>query len=553
MQLNKGFYTNHKCFTITLLSLWAAFLLTQAYFTPLHVDECYYWLYGQNLDWGFFDHPPGVALLIYLSDFFGSGTISVRFFTIVSQVLTLVILYRIIDNPLKKQNSFFLTFFLFFICLPLNHIYGFITTPDVPLILSASLFFLAYKNVLLTNKLSWSILWGITMAAMLYSKYHGVLVIFFVLCSNPKLFLNIRTYLAGIIGILLFLPHLSWQFDHDFVSFVYHLKDRVVVYKQFYPLEYLLNIVLVFNPFFLLFLWRVLKRYKRGDFERSLYVTLIGFLLFFGMQSFRVHVQPQWIVLVYIPFVILVFNYIEATQLKGINQKALISVPFLLLLHVFMIWDLLPPDLNLHRKKTFVEEVERDARGKPVMFYSSYNHASIYSWYSRQKYTHSYNGPTNRKNQFNIWEQDSVFHNKEVYLVGTYYHDPGDKIYEGGYSGIDIEYKALDNLDISVLGLKEYADSITAEIEIANPYSVSIDFEEDNKLAVYFLSNDKSRRGRHIFTSSSNKIQAHSSKTLSLTFPYPDLEIDQIGFSISGKKFPFGPIGHKYKFEDFRE
>ncbi len=36
----------------------------QGIFTELGNDECYYWMFSQNLDWGYFDHPPMVALMI---------------------------------------------------------------------------------------------------------------------------------------------------------------------------------------------------------------------------------------------------------------------------------------------------------------------------------------------------------------------------------------------------------------------------------------------------------------------------------------------------------
>ncbi len=42
----------------------AVISLFQAGFTELMDDEAYYWVYSRHLDWGYFDHPPMVALLI---------------------------------------------------------------------------------------------------------------------------------------------------------------------------------------------------------------------------------------------------------------------------------------------------------------------------------------------------------------------------------------------------------------------------------------------------------------------------------------------------------
>ena len=45
-----------------LLVLWLGMNLFQAVFTEIMKDETYYFLYGQNLAWGYFDHPPMIAL-----------------------------------------------------------------------------------------------------------------------------------------------------------------------------------------------------------------------------------------------------------------------------------------------------------------------------------------------------------------------------------------------------------------------------------------------------------------------------------------------------------
>ena len=46
------------------LIIWSVLNLVQAGLTPLNNDEAYYWMYSKYLDWGFFDHPPVIALMI---------------------------------------------------------------------------------------------------------------------------------------------------------------------------------------------------------------------------------------------------------------------------------------------------------------------------------------------------------------------------------------------------------------------------------------------------------------------------------------------------------
>ena len=51
---------------VSLLTIWVILNLLTAHFCPLDPDETYYWMYAQHLDWGYYDHPPAVALLIGL-------------------------------------------------------------------------------------------------------------------------------------------------------------------------------------------------------------------------------------------------------------------------------------------------------------------------------------------------------------------------------------------------------------------------------------------------------------------------------------------------------
>ena len=61
------------------VGLWWMINLIQAGFTELADDEAYYHMFAQRLDWGYFDHPPVTALLVYLGGFLG-GEFGVRFF-----------------------------------------------------------------------------------------------------------------------------------------------------------------------------------------------------------------------------------------------------------------------------------------------------------------------------------------------------------------------------------------------------------------------------------------------------------------------------------------
>ena len=106
-------------FLILLASLFILNLV-QSSFTELIYDEAYYWYYSQNLDWGYFDHPPMVAFLIKISSFLFEGELGVRFMSCILSIGTYLFVWLSIDNPKKKDYVviFFLLLFSFTLFLP---------------------------------------------------------------------------------------------------------------------------------------------------------------------------------------------------------------------------------------------------------------------------------------------------------------------------------------------------------------------------------------------------------------------------------------------------
>src|SRR5215207_721998 len=61
---------------------WVLLNLAQAAFVDIDPDEAYYWLYAQQLQWGYFDHPPLVALSIKAGEMLGHGPFYTRLVTV---------------------------------------------------------------------------------------------------------------------------------------------------------------------------------------------------------------------------------------------------------------------------------------------------------------------------------------------------------------------------------------------------------------------------------------------------------------------------------------
>ncbi len=405
---------------LVFYSCWLLLSVMQAGLTELWDDEAYYWIFGQYLDWGYFDHPPMTGLLVKMGYSIFPNELGVRLWPLLLTTFSLMIIEKLID----KKNPFL--FYGIALSMAALQIAGFLAVPDMPLIFFTAVFFLFYKRFLQNRSWLNTLLLGVGVALLLYSKYHAVLIVFFTLISNWKLFTRYQTYIAGFIALLLFAPHLYWQYQHDWVSFKYHLfESNVNPYKFAYTTEYIIGQLLLPGPiagFILLpaaFLYR-----SKTQLERALKFTLVGIYAFFLLSSFRGRVEGNWTSPVFISLLVLSHNFLLE---KSNWQRWLYrTLPFTLVLVLFarivMIVDIVPLKVvkeKFHSWKNWPAEMKERTKGLPVVFNSSYQRASKYWFYSGQM-AYSQNSYQKRKNNFNFWPIEDSLLGKPVYYIDYY-------------------------------------------------------------------------------------------------------------------------------------
>ena len=298
--------------------------------------------------------------------------------------------------------------------------------PDTPLIFSTALFFLCYKKFIARPGLLNIVLLGIAMALLLYSKYHAVLIIFFTLLSNLRLFRQYGIWLAGLIGMLCFAPHLWWQYQHDWVSFRYHLfENNVTNYKISYTTGYILGQVLLAGPIAGLVLLPAAFLYRPANkTERALRFTLIGMYAFFLLSSFRGRVEPNWTTPVLVPLFILAYQWLsEKTRWqKFLNKSLLLTLPLVLLCRILMVEDIVPVKAiqqRFHHWKDWTAKMKEKTKGLPVVFSNSYQRASQY-WFHTGQVSYSQNLYRGRRNNFNFWPIEDSLLGKPVYYLDNF-------------------------------------------------------------------------------------------------------------------------------------
>ncbi len=409
-----------------LLILWMFVDLLQAIFTPMHADEAYYALYGRFLDWGYYDHPPMVALLTAFSNILFNGNLSIRFATVLLHGATVLLLGISIEEKLTSNRAV-ITFFAISASIPVFIIYGFITTPDAPLLFFTALFFLLYKRYV--KKPSWhlAIFLGIAVTAMLYSKYMAVLVVFFVILSNLRLLKDPKIIFAGFLALILFIPHILWQVNHDFQSLQYHLMQRNTSFKFQYALEYLPLQLLVFDPLCLIlalyFCWK--NHNTKDKFLRASGSTLVGFIIFFWIMTIKGHAEPHWTMAATVPMIFILFDELCNEKWVKLVHFALIPITALLLFLRLFAPLLGDEDFEiLDGCPYFYNDICQNSEGDPVLFTGSFQTPSLY-WFNKGNETTALSSVYNRRTQFDIWQFDRKYHGKPVcVLEQPNYHIP---------------------------------------------------------------------------------------------------------------------------------
>ena len=158
----------HKKFYFFLILITLVNLL-QAYFTEITLDEAYYYQYARDLDWGYYDHPPMVALVIKISQLFFNGNLGVRFLTVLLFSGNLFLIWKYLLP--KDKASYVNEFIILSLGLVMMNVYSFITTPDVPLLFFGTIFFILYKRFTEKQNFWNAVLLGISVALLFYSKY----------------------------------------------------------------------------------------------------------------------------------------------------------------------------------------------------------------------------------------------------------------------------------------------------------------------------------------------------------------------------------------------
>jgi len=329
-------YKNPQKSALILILSMAIFSAIYNAFLPLHGDEAYYWMWSHHLQTGYYDHPPMIAFMIYITNFISENEWGVRLVNVFSFSIAALYIFKL-TLEISDDKTALNAVIIFFSVIIVNA--GFIiTTTDAPIILFWTLSLYYTYRAIFYGSLKDYILTGLMIGLMMLSKYTAIILVFsifiFILLKRRDILLNIKFYLALLIAFVVVSPMLWWNYQNDWISFLFQLGHGT---SESYELqlntffEYIGSQFGLFSPVFaaLLFYYLIKDRlYFKDDklFFISLSVALT--LGFFGYKSLFKSMGVNFAAPAYIGGVIILAYIISKYELKKSFKVGLIVALF---------------------------------------------------------------------------------------------------------------------------------------------------------------------------------------------------------------------------------
>jgi len=299
----------------------------------LHLDQ------GKHLAWGFQSVPPFTSWISYIIHLLGNGVFWVKFFPALFGALTIFVVWKAIEE--LNGNLFALilgaTCILFSALLRINTLYQ----PNSLDILSWTTLYFIIIKYFTTENTKWLIFGSVVFALGFLNKYNLVFLIIGLLPSvllteQRKVFAKKELYFSILVGLLIVLPNLIWQYKNNF-PVIHHLNelaetqlvnvDRLNFLKS-QLLFYVGSIAVIFSSFYALLFHKPFSKYK--PFFFSIIFTLIAFIYFKAKDYYAIGIYP-----IYIAFGSVYIADLLKSGWRRYLQPVAIAIPLLLFIPIY--------------------------------------------------------------------------------------------------------------------------------------------------------------------------------------------------------------------------
>ena len=302
-------------------------------FVPLLPDETYYWEWSRHLQAGYFDHPPGIALLIAAgTEIFGNTTFGVRFGPAMAAIVlhvSIVILAGRLGSTRAAVRAAVLGAVLPFSVFGLA-----IATPDVVLLSTTALALVFLERALSSQvrsqrSLFWWSLTGVALGLAFISKFTAVLlplslvVACLVYAPLRTRFAEAGPWVASAIALLIFSPVVLWNASSNWIAFRFQVSHGFGAAARGTPIGRELEMIggqlglatpILGVLLMLAVLVTVRNEWRLRDYTSATSKAGIRFALasvaltpfvFFAISAWQRPIEPNWPALAYAASVVL--------------------------------------------------------------------------------------------------------------------------------------------------------------------------------------------------------------------------------------------------------
>lgn len=429
---------------ILILSL-AFFSTVYNAFLPLHGDEAYYWVWSQHLQAGYYDHPPMIAFMIYLTNFISQNEWGIRLVNIFCMSMTALYIFKLtllISDEKSALNSV-----LIFLSVLLTNAGYIITTPDSPLSLfwALSLYY-TYRALFIGEKKDF-VLTGLFIGLMILSKYTAILyiasVVFYLILRRRDLFLNPYMYAAVFIALLVSSPMVYWNYTHHWISFdfqLHHGKESKPDYSHL--IDFFTGQIAIFSPVFTAILFYFLTKERLYYKDNRLFFLSLNtavVILFFLYKSPDV-VLLNYTAPAYISGAVLVAWMIKSYDLKkSFKVGLIIAITLTFIARIGFLFFLPFVQERMYGNKEAVELLAKYAQ-KGDHFYSDHLTMAAYLQYYLPNHPNTDVALPSRYSQYDMWRANDYLQNGLFLAREPWQSDALRKIYH--------DVKLLDTLTV---------------------------------------------------------------------------------------------------------
>jgi hypothetical protein len=299
----------------------------------LHLDQ------ANHLAWGYLSVPPFTSWTSYIIQLLGNSIFWIKFFPALYGALTIFIVWKAIEE--LNGNLFALilgaTCVLFSALLRINTLYQ----PNSFDILSWTfLYFILLKHIK-TDDAKWLYIGATVFAIGFLNKYNIIFLLIgllpsLLLTEHRRIFLKSSLYFAVLLGLVLILPNLVWQYNNYFPVF-HHLKQlaetQLINVNRFDFLKnqlifFMGSLFVILSSFYSLLFYKPFQKYRLFLF--SILFTLIAFLYFKAKDYYAIGVYP-----IYIAFGSVYLADVLKDGWRKYLQPVAITLPLILFIPIY--------------------------------------------------------------------------------------------------------------------------------------------------------------------------------------------------------------------------